>query len=1273
MRVLILAVACVFCAVIANPAVIHVPADQPTIQAGIDSASGGDTVLVAPGTYLENINFSGRAILLISSGGRDVTFIEQATSGIPIITFDSAEDSTSVVDGFTVRNTRESWGIHCDGGSPIIQNCDVSFCINIGDGAGIWCANSAAKVRHNRIHNNQGGITGGGVGGTGVQGLEISHNEIYNNSCGHGSGIGFLGASNSLIHHNLISGNTTFGYGSIYIIYGSDCEIANNTIVGNTKGISLLGGGGGITIHSNIVVSNDMDGIASDATTVDYNDVWNNNPNYSGGANPGTNDVSADPLFVNPPGYDYTLQLSSPCIDAGDPDPQYNDPDGTRNDMGAFPFGYANIPFPISLNLGSEDLAHVIYHTPTFYWTFYDTAGSQIAYEVEVGDDDDWAMAEMWSTGQIFLSDTFAVYSGIGLQDGSIYYLRVRVYNGAIWGDWKELYFRMNTIPTVPVPQSPLGRSIVNVGFVALYVENATDPESDSLVYDFEVCSDSTLTVMVSSEYGVAEQDGSTHTGCLSGLLIDTDYWWHSRSYDSYEYSLWSDTGSFVTRDTGVTIHIPSDQPTIQAGIDSGHTGDTVLVAPGTYVENIDFSGKGIRIIGSGGSDSTFLQPANTSETVIKLESGEPAGTEFSGFTVTGGAGLTVHIDGGSEVLIRNNVFHSYSGSSVAVWCEYSNPIIAYNLFYGNGGDASVGIRMGSGSIINNTFDSNARGFLSVNGFGVVARNNIVTNSTDYGIRGPFAELDYNDVWNNNPDYEGGAGAGPNDISVDPLFVDAAGGNYRLQGSSPCIDAGDPDPLYHDPDSSCNDMGAFYYPQDTFDTDGDGILDIDDNCRLTYNPDQLDMDADSLGDVCDNCPDDANTDQSDWDSDGLGDVCDSCTDFDSDGYGDPGFPMNICPDDNCPETYNPSQEDVDLDGVGDSCDNCLSVYNPAQENSDNDQLGDSCDNCLWNRNPGQEDINGDGIGDACDTIGCGDLDGSGDIDVGDLTYFWKYLFEGGPAPDFLGVADLDRCTGINVLDFSRFIAYLFSGWSTPDCENLSPCPPPPGGEITVDRVDGLLQGDTVPTGQLITFHLRFYNGLSQRVEDLTNGFRVYSPSGATWTTTTALSNNAFGNFFDLGDVINYYGVTGSATDTIGIGGAAIMGGMPQGFDSVTHTITIGPIPQEYSGGEICLDSCWFPPHGQWLWSSKLDPYKPSWDGPHCFAIKYCCEVRGDVDYSGACDVGDLTYLVAYLFQGGPEPLCIEAADVDGSSGIDVGDLTYLVAYLFQGGPAPPPC
>ncbi|MEW5994570.1 MAG: FlgD immunoglobulin-like domain containing protein [Candidatus Zixiibacteriota bacterium] len=79
----------------------------------------------------------------------------------------------------------------------------------------------------------------------------------------------------------------------------------------------------------------------------------------------------------------------------------------------------------------------------------------------------------------------------------------------------------------------------------------------------------------------------------------------------------------------------------------------------------------------------------------------------------------------------------------------------------------------------------------------------------------------------------------------------------------------------------------------------------------------------------------------------------------------------------------------------------------------------------------------------------------------------------------------------------------------------------------------------------------------------------------------------------------------------------------------------------------------------------------------------CCNadgIRGDVNNdctAGCVTAADLTFLVAFLFQGGPEPACLTEANADGVVGpggpVDAADLTYLVAYLFQGGAPPPPC
>lgn len=70
---------------------------------------------------------------------------------------------------------------------------------------------------------------------------------------------------------------------------------------------------------------------------------------------------------------------------------------------------------------------------------------------------------------------------------------------------------------------------------------------------------------------------------------------------------------------------------------------------------------------------------------------------------------------------------------------------------------------------------------------------------------------------------------------------------------------------------------------------------------------------------------------------------------------------------------------------------------------------------------------------------------------------------------------------------------------------------------------------------------------------------------------------------------------------------------------------------------------------------------------------YCCQNRGDIDHSGQVNVADISYMVDYLFRGGPPPVCVGESDVDGSGFINVADLTYLVDYLFRGGPAPAAC
>ena len=112
-------------------ATIHVPGDYPKIQAGIDAAQNGDKILVAGGTYYENINFSGKAIKVTSEKGWDVTVIDGNQSG-SVIRFEKGEGLNSVIEGFTITNGSGTWvggifpgyfggGIFCNGSSPTMS------------------------------------------------------------------------------------------------------------------------------------------------------------------------------------------------------------------------------------------------------------------------------------------------------------------------------------------------------------------------------------------------------------------------------------------------------------------------------------------------------------------------------------------------------------------------------------------------------------------------------------------------------------------------------------------------------------------------------------------------------------------------------------------------------------------------------------------------------------------------------------------------------------------------------------------------------------------------------------------------------------------------------------------------------------------------------------------------------------------------------------------------------------------------------------------------
>jgi hypothetical protein len=237
------------------------------IQAGINAASNGDSILVSPGTYNENINFLGKAITVKSTNGRAVTTIT-SNGGGSTVTFSGGEGPASILNGFTVvGDTNNTVGIGINSTSPTILNNKITGNHSC-DGAGISVSFGSPLISGNVITGNfhdlcSGGVGGGGIAVVGAGNAQIIGNVISNNNAGNGvggGGISLFASGTPTIMNNIISNNTAVAGGAISMVNQSDANIIQNLIYNNAasqgSGIYFLvpfGDRGPLLVNNTIV------------------------------------------------------------------------------------------------------------------------------------------------------------------------------------------------------------------------------------------------------------------------------------------------------------------------------------------------------------------------------------------------------------------------------------------------------------------------------------------------------------------------------------------------------------------------------------------------------------------------------------------------------------------------------------------------------------------------------------------------------------------------------------------------------------------------------------------------------------------------------------------------------------------------------------------------------------------------------------------------------------------------------------------------------------
>jgi len=240
------------------------------------------------------------------------------------------------------------------------------------------------------------------------------------------------------------------------------------------------------------------------------------------------------------------------------------------------------------------------------------------------------------------------------------------------------------------------------------------------------------------------------------------------------------------------------------------------------------------------------------------------------------------------------------------------------------------------------------------------------------------------------------------------------------------------------------------------------------------------------------------------------------------------------------------------------------------------------------------------------------------------------------------------------------------------------------GDICISLNGG---ADEVYTNQTNTLEIWMEN--DDKLTGMSFGLEIYwDPAVAiTWN----MSHGAYPPIDEHGRAVGAWDLTGvminndfdnSSPDHIGVGGAAMAGGLLAGPSEFCYSLEFDAVaPPGTVVDGFCVQPYFYPPSITWTFFDAVGSYPPGFcyypisdqnnpiAPPECFDVIDAGLPCGDADGDGVVNINDVVYLINYLYQGGPPP--IGDADVDVCGSVNAADIMYLIAYIFFGGP--PPC